>query len=128
MDLAPKVTRFKAFSQRGNGKAHNENAVLFDGKVHQGRVREHGEVDTSQPRTASRRLLELLHIRLAKAPATASLSALFHQVQQDYVTLNASTEFHGMASTLVVFMWLGMPSPFSMSATHGLPADEWRER
>lgn len=62
---------FNAFSQRGSGKAHNEDAVLLDGRVHQGRVREHGEVDTSQPcyfavadgvssgalpRTASRRL------------------------------------------------------------------------
>ena len=61
------------FSQRGTGKAHNEDAVLMDGQVHQGRVRERGEVDASPPRyfavadgvssgtfprTASRRLLE----------------------------------------------------------------------
>lgn len=53
------------------------------------------------PRTASRRLLELLQIRLATAPDTASLSALLHQVQQDYVALSANAELGGMASTLV---------------------------
>ncbi|MFZ2813326.1 MAG: hypothetical protein WA012_12565 [Rhodoferax sp.] len=70
---------FNVFSQRGTDTAHNEDAVLLDGKVQQGRVRERGEVDTSQPRyfavadgvsngtlpsTASRRLLELLQTRL----------------------------------------------------------------
>lgn len=107
---------FNSFSQRGTGKAHNEDALLLDGQVHQGRIREHGEVDTSQPRyfavadgvssgtlprTASRRLLELLQNRLATAPDTASLSALLHQVQQDYVALSANAELAGMASTLV---------------------------
>ena len=107
---------FNCFSQRGTGKAHNEDALLLGGQVHQGRVREHGEVDTSQPRyfavadgvssgtlprTASRRLLELLQIRLATAPDTASLSALLHQVQQDYAALSANAEQGGMSSTLV---------------------------
>jgi serine/threonine protein phosphatase PrpC len=107
----------EAFSQRATGKANNEDAMLLDGHVHQGRVREHGEVDTSQPhyfavadgvssgtlpRTASRRLLELLQTRLATASATVSLSALLHQVQQDYVALSATrTDCFGMASTLV---------------------------
>jgi len=40
---------FNTFSQRGTGKAHNEDAVLLDGQVLQGRVREHGAVDISQP-------------------------------------------------------------------------------
>lgn len=108
--------KFTCFSQRGTGKPHNEDAVLLDGQVHQGRVREHGVVDTSQPcffavadgvssgtlpRTASRRLLELLQTRLATAPATASLSTLLHQVQQVYVALGANAELDGMASTLV---------------------------
>ena len=77
--------KFTCFSHCGTGKAHNEDAVLLDGQVHQGREREHGEVDTSQPRyfavadgvstgtlprTASHRLLELLQTRLATAPAT----------------------------------------------------------
>ena len=73
-----------AFSQHGTGKMHNEDAVLLDGHVLQGRVRDHGEVNvTSQPRyfavadgvsngtlpsTASRRLLELLQTRLATNP------------------------------------------------------------
>ena len=107
---------FNSFSQRGTGKANNEDAVLLDGQVHQGRIREHGEVDMSQPRyfavadgvssgtlprTASRRLLELLQTRVATAPDTASLSALIHQVQQDYVALSANAELGGMASTLV---------------------------
>ena len=107
---------FNSFSQRGSGKSHNEDAVLLDGRVHQGRVREHGEVDTSQPcyfavadgvsigtlpRTASRRLLELLKISLEKAPGTASLSALLHQLQHDYVALGANAALCGMASTLV---------------------------
>lgn len=107
---------FNSFSQRGTGKTHNEDAALLDDQVHQGRIRGHGEVDTSQsryfavadgvssgtlPRTASRRLLELLQIRLATAPDTASLSALLHQVQQDYVALSANAELGGMASTLV---------------------------
>ena len=95
---------FNSFSQRGSGKAHNEDALLLDGQVHQGRVREKGEVDSSQPRyfavadgvstgtlprTASRRLLELLNARLATATVNASLSALLHQVKQDYVALSA---------------------------------------
>ena len=41
---------FNSFSQRGSGKAHNEDALLLNGRVHQGRVREHGDVDTSQLR------------------------------------------------------------------------------
>jgi serine/threonine protein phosphatase PrpC len=108
--------RFTSFSQRGSGKAHNEDAVLLDGQVHQGSVREHGEVDMSQPhlfaiadgvsggalpRTASRRLLELLQTRLATAPASASPSALLHQLRQDYAALSSNREFLGMASTLV---------------------------
>ena len=112
----PHSITFTAFSQRGSCKVHNEDAVLLDGQVHQGRVREHGAVDTSQPRyfavadgvssgtlprTASRSLLELLQTWLATAPATASLPALLHQVQQDYAALSVKAEFHGMASTLV---------------------------
>ncbi len=107
---------FNAFSQRGTGKPNNEDAVLLDDQVHQGRVREYGDVDTSRPRyfavadgvsistlprTASRRLLELLCVRLATEQATASLSALLQQVQQDYVYLSASAKLQGMASTLV---------------------------
>jgi hypothetical protein len=75
-----RMIAFNSFSQCGSGKAHNEDAVLLDGQVHQGLVREHGAVDTSLPchfavadgvstgtlpRTASRRLLELLQTRLA---------------------------------------------------------------
>ena len=119
----PHLIAFTAFSQRGTGKPHNEDAVLLDGEVHQGRVRQHGEVDaTSQPRyfavadgvssgtlprTGSRCLLELLQTRLATAPANASLSALLHQVQQDYVGLSANAELVGMASTLVGVRLIG---------------------
>jgi len=70
---------YTAFSQRRRSKLHNEDAVLLDGRVHQGSVREHGLVNTSQPRcfavadrvvstlprTASRRLLELLQTHLS---------------------------------------------------------------
>ena len=113
---------FNTFSQRGSGKAHNEDAVLLDDRVHQGRVREHGEVDTSQPRyfavadgvasgtlprTASRRLLELLQTCLATAPVNASLSALLHQLQKDYVALGANAALYGMASTLVGVRLIG---------------------
>lgn len=35
---------FTSLSQRGTGIAHNEDVVLLDGQMHQGRVREHGEV------------------------------------------------------------------------------------
>ena len=63
------------------------------------------------PRTASRRLLELLQTRLAHipviAPATESMSALLHQVQQDYVALSTNAEFCGMASTLVGVRLIG---------------------
>ena len=113
---------FTAFSQRGTGKTHNEDALLLDGQAHQGRIRKHGEVDTSQPcyfavadgastgtlpRTASRRLLELLQTRVATAPDTASLSALLHHVHQDYVALSANAELVGMASTLVGVRLIG---------------------
>jgi len=108
--------QFTAFSQRGRGKSHNEDAILLDGQVYQGSIREHGIVDTSQPRyfaiadgvaigtlprTASRRLLEILRDHLASASATESLSSLLHQVQQDYVALSDNPKFYGMASTLV---------------------------
>jgi serine/threonine protein phosphatase PrpC len=107
---------FVALSQRGTGKTHNEDAVLLDDQILQGTVREHGEVDASQPRyfaiadgvaigtrprTASRRLLELLQSRLATAKRTEPLSPLLHRVQQDYVALGMSAQLHGMASTLV---------------------------
>lgn len=107
---------FDCFSQRGTGKTHNEDAVLLDGQVHQGNVREHGVVDTAQPRyfavadgvssgtlprAASRRLLELLQTRLAAAEASSSLSLLLGQVQRDYAALAADPDLYGMASTLV---------------------------
>ena len=96
--------------------------MLLDGQVHQGRVREHGEVDTSQPcnfavtdgvssgtlpRTASRRLLELLQACLEKTPGTASLSASLRQLQKDYVALGGNAALNGMASTLVGVRLLG---------------------
>lgn len=105
-----------SLSQRGTAKTHNEDSVLLDGQVHQGRVREHGAVDTLQPHfftvadgvssgtfplAASRRLLELLQTHLETATSNASLSALFYQVQQDYVALCANAELVGIASTLV---------------------------
>ncbi|MDE2389649.1 MAG: serine/threonine-protein phosphatase [Betaproteobacteria bacterium] len=108
--------QYSAFSQRGSGKLHNEDAVLLDGRVYQGSIREHGIVDTSQPRyfaiadgvaigtlprTASRRLLEILRDHLASASAAESLLSLLQHVQQDYVALSDNPRFHGMASTLV---------------------------
>ena len=118
-----KMIAFNAFSQRGIGKANNEDAILLAGQVHQGRVRQRGAVDTSQPRCfavadgvsigtlpriASRRLLELLQNRLATADATASLAALLRQVQHDYVALSdANAQFAGMASTLVGVRLIG---------------------
>ncbi len=107
---------FRCFSQRGVGKAHNEDAVLLNGKVHQGSVREHGIADTAQPRyfavadgvsagthprTASKRLLELLKPCLAVASASAVLAPILAHVQRDYAALAADPAFHGMASTLV---------------------------
>lgn len=114
--------KFTCLSHRGTGKAHNEDAVLLDGHVYQGRVREHGEVDRSQPRyfavadgvssgtlprTASRRLLELLQTRLATADASASLLPVLGQVQRDYATLAADPALHGMASTLIGVRLIG---------------------
>ena len=107
---------FTAFSQRGTGKPNNEDAMLLSGQVQQGRVREQGKVDPSRPcyfavtdgvsistrpRTASRRLLELLHTRLEAAHVTDSLTALLQQVQQDFVALSADPDLLGMATTLV---------------------------
>lgn len=106
---------FTCFSQRGTGKTHNEDAVLLDDSVYQGRVRECGETDLSQPRyfavadgvaigtrprTASRHLLELLQVRL-NAAAAAPLGPLLHGLQHDYAALSANTDFQGMAATLV---------------------------
>lgn len=111
-----KTSQFTAFSQRGRGKLHNEDAVLIDNQVYQGSVREHGIVDTSQPRyfaiadgvaigtlprLASRRLLEILSNHLTLATAAEPLSPLLHQVQQDYVALSDNPKFYGMAATLV---------------------------
>lgn len=114
---------FTSFSQRGIGKSHNEDALLLAGKVHQGRVREVGTVSTdlpcyfavadgvssgTAPRTASRRLLELLQIRLATAEPTASLSAMLHQIQHDYAALTQiDAQLTGMASTLVGVRLIG---------------------
>jgi len=111
---------FNSFSQRGTNKPHNEDALLLNGKVHQGSVRESGVVETSQasyfaiadgvssgtrPRTASRRLLELLQTRLSATVANAPLMPILQQVQQDYVALSA--DLHGMASTLVGVRMVG---------------------
>jgi len=113
---------FNSFSQRGTNKPHNEDALLLNGKVHQGSVRESGVVETSQasyfaiadgvssgtrPRTASRRLLELLQTRLSATVASAPLMPILQQVQQDYVALSADTDLHGMASTLVGVRMVG---------------------
>lgn len=107
---------FRCFSQRGVGKAHNEDAVLLNGKVHQGSVREHGIADTAQPRyfavadgvsagtrprTASKRLLELLQTRLAAADVSSALAPILAHVQRDYAALAADPASNGMASTLV---------------------------
>ncbi|MDV6348158.1 protein phosphatase 2C domain-containing protein [Nitrosomonas sp. Is35] len=117
-----KISQYAAFSQRGRGKSHNEDAVLLDGQVYQGSVREGRMVDTSQPRyfaiadgvaigtlprLASRRLLEILRDHLASASATESLSTLLHRVQQDYVALSENPKLYGMASTLVGVRLLG---------------------
>lgn len=114
--------RFVAFSQRGVGKAHNEDAVMLDGRVLQGTVREQGAFDTQQPRyfavadgvsigtrprTASRRLLELLQSRLATATISEHLVHLLRLVQRDYVALAANATLAGMASTLVGVRLLG---------------------
>lgn len=114
--------QYTAFSQRGSGKLHNEDAVLLDGQVHQGSVREGGIVDTIQPRyfaiadgvaigtlprMASRRLLEILRDHLLLASATESLSTLLHRVQQDYVALSENPKLYGMAATLVGVRLLG---------------------
>lgn len=108
--------QFTAFNQRGRGKSHNEDAVLLDGQVYQGSIREHGLAETSQPRyfaiadgvaigtlprTASRRLLEILRDHFASVSAMESLLSLLQQVQQDYVALSDNPKFYGMASTLV---------------------------
>ena len=114
---------FTSFSHRGIGKAHNEDAILLAGNVHQGRVREVGTVSAdlpryfavadgvssgTLPRTASRVLLELLQIRLATAQPTASLAALLHQMQHDYAALSeTNAQFAGMASTLVGVRLIG---------------------
>lgn len=102
---------FEAFSQRGTGKVHNEDAILLAGQVHQGRVRERGTVDISQPcyfavadgvsmgtlpRAASRRLLELLQNRLATAAPTASLATLLQMVQHDYAAIGIDATLVGM--------------------------------
>lgn len=107
---------FNAFSQRGIGKAHNEDAMLLGGKIHQGRVRENGSVHTlipcyfavadgvsigTRPRTASRRLLELFNARVVMAPNIASMSGLLQLLQQDYVSISSDAALYGMASTLV---------------------------
>jgi protein phosphatase len=49
-----KTFQFTAFSQRGRGKLHNEDAVLLDSQVYQGSIREHGIVDILQPRYFAR--------------------------------------------------------------------------
>ncbi len=55
----------------------------------------------TDPRTASRRLLELSQIRLGAAVAGASLLPILQQVQHEYAALGADTDLHGMVSTLV---------------------------
>jgi len=107
---------FSVFSQRGSGKANNEDAVLLDGQVHLGRVRERGEVDTAQPlyfavadgvsvstnpRAASRMLLELLISSLEKATPTANLALVLQTLQGQYAALSKTPALYGMASTLV---------------------------
>ncbi len=77
--MRPMKIAFSPFRQRGTNKRHNEDSLLLDGQLHQGSVREQGEVETVQPcyfavtdgvtigtppRTAGRRPLELLQSRV----------------------------------------------------------------
>lgn len=107
---------FSCFSQRGTGKARNDDAVLLAGLVLQGTVQQRGTIDASkpryfavadgvsmgaQPRRASRQLLSLLQVQLQQVDASASLSPILTRVQQKYAALGADADLYGMASTLV---------------------------
>lgn len=88
---------FQAFGQRSNSKPHNDDALLLNGQVYQGSIREQGEVDHTAkavyfaveksvsnspcPHTANRRLLELLQARLNAADVRRcqTLTSLSHR-------------------------------------------------
>jgi serine/threonine protein phosphatase PrpC len=105
---------FTAFSQRGRGKLHNEDALLVAGHVKQGSVREEGLVDASipvlfavadgvaisnRPRTASRILLDMLSNRFAKE--NKQVEHMLHALQVDFMELGAKDpKYFGMATTL----------------------------
>lgn len=108
--------QFHAFSQRGVGKVHNEDALFLDGTVCQGSVVQEGFVDSSearwfaiadgvtastQPRRASRTLLDLLSQMQADSNDTAPISAFLRDLQYRYAAFGADARYRGMASTLV---------------------------
>lgn len=107
---------FRCFSQRGSGKAHNEDAVLLAGLVLQGTVQEHDTINATKPRffavadgvsmgaqpcRASRQLLSLLQAQLQQVDVSIELLAILTRVQQKYAALGADADLYGMASTLV---------------------------
>lgn len=107
--------RFHAFSQRGKGKLHNEDALLLNHRVYQGSVRESGLLagdapqwfaiadgvsSSFQPRRASRTLLQMLETRLT-CDRDASLKNTLWALNRDFTVLGESAALQGMASTLV---------------------------
>lgn len=106
---------FRAFSQRGRNKSHNEDALLWAGLVRQGSVDVSGLVDAAhpvvfavadgvrishQPRRASRTLLGMLATRLAREPMQ-NLGHMLWALHADYKALGTSRASFGLASTLV---------------------------
>jgi protein phosphatase len=104
------------FSQRGIGKALNEDAMLISGVVQMECIREHSTFDLSnsccfaiadgvsthlQAAVASSRLLgRLIHL-LLDANENVSIVELLHRLQVKFAALADNPNYFGMASTLV---------------------------
>ena len=116
MRVGSLIKQWQAFSQRGTGKPRNQDAVLLNGQVCQGSVRQCGRLTGAgpftfavadgvsggaNPRLASRLLLEMLTTRLLSCPSAKALGPLLHQLHHDYAQLGSQPAYFGMASTLV---------------------------
>ncbi len=111
------MTRILAFSRKGTGKAHNEDALIVGNEVLQGSICQEWEMPSpntflvavsdgvaigTNPRRASRDLLLLLSLSEIPKVAVDNIPQRLRLLQEQYASISKlHPELTGMAATLV---------------------------